>query len=105
IEHEAILESARYLERFHGVQVTILPVDGAGRIRPDDLREVVRADTALVAFGHANNEIGTVQDAPALISIARRAGVPVHVDAVQSAGWLPLADLDADAVAIAGHKL
>ncbi|GAA5150678.1 cysteine desulfurase family protein [Microbacterium pseudoresistens] len=105
IEHEAILESVAYLERFHDVSSTILPVDAAGRVSPDDLRVALRPETALVSFGHANNEIGTVQDAPALIAVAREAGVAVHVDAVQSAGWLPLDDLGADAVAVAGHKL
>lgn len=105
IEHEAILESATFLARFHGVETTLLPVDAAGRVRPDNLRTALRPETALVAIGHANNEMGTVQDIPALVSAARAAGVPVHVDAVQSAGWLPLDGLDADAVALAGHKL
>ncbi|MBT2474032.1 aminotransferase class V-fold PLP-dependent enzyme, partial [Microbacterium sp. ISL-103] len=53
----------------------------------------------------ANNEIGTIQDVASLAAVARNAGAPLHVDAVQSAGWLPLADLGADAIAIAGHKI
>lgn len=105
IEHESILESAEYLRRFHGVEVTMVAVDDAGRITVDALRSAVRDDTALVAIGHANNEIGTVQDVTALGSVARNAGVPLHVDAVQSAGWLPLAGLGADAIAVAGHKV
>ncbi|MDN3444687.1 cysteine desulfurase family protein [Microbacterium sp. APC 3901] len=105
IEHESILESADYLRRFHGVEVTAAPVDTLGRISASALSQVLRDDTALVALGHANNEIGTIQDVPALAAVARSAGVPLHVDAVQSAGWLPLADLGADAVAVAGHKL
>lgn len=105
IEHESILESADYLRRFHGVEVTATPVDALGRISAAALSQTLRDDTALVAIGHANNEIGTIQDVPALAAAARSAGVPLHVDAVQSAGWLPLADLGADAIAVAGHKL
>lgn len=105
IEHESILESAGHLARFHGVAVTTLSVDGAGRIAPETLAEAVRDDTALVSIGHANNEIGTVQDAAALAEVTRTAGTVLHLDAVQSAGWLPLRDLGADAVSIAGHKL
>jgi cysteine desulfurase len=105
IEHESIRESAEYLRRFHDVEVSFVAVDGVGRITPDALREVVRSETALISVGHANNEIGTVQDAAGLARVAREAGVPLHLDAVQSAGWLPLRDLGADAVSIAGHKL
>lgn len=105
IEHESILESAAYLRRFHGVEATMLPVDDAGRIAPAALASAIRDDTALISIGHANNEVGTVQDATALASVARTSRVPLHLDAVQSAGWLPLDGLGADAVSIAGHKL
>lgn len=105
IEHESILESAGYLARFHAVEVTILAVDHSGRIAPDSLAAALRNDTALVSVGHANNEIGTVQDATALAALTRAAGVPLHLDAVQSAGWLPLSGLGPDALSIAGHKL
>lgn len=105
IEHESILESADHLRRFHGVDLRLLPVDAVGRVAPAELRAALTDDTALVSFGHANNEVGTVQDAAGLIAAARERGVPVHVDAVQSAGWLDLASLGADAVSIAGHKL
>lgn len=103
IEHESILESAAYLARFHDVSVTRLPVDRSGRVTPTDLAAALRDDTALVSVGHANNEIGTVQDAAGLAAAAGR--VPVHLDAVQSAGWLPLSGLGADAISIAGHKI
>ncbi|WP_309066616.1 cysteine desulfurase family protein [Microbacterium sp.] len=105
IEHESVLESAAYLQRFHGVDTTLLPVDAHGAVDPTTLSDAITDDTALVSFAHANNEIGTVQDAAAVIAVARDRGVPVHVDAVQSAGWVDLAGLQADAVSIAGHKL
>lgn len=106
IEHESILQSAGYLQRLHGVPVTLLPVDGTGAVAADDLAAALDAGpAALVSVGHANNEIGTVQDTAVLIAAARERGVPVHVDAVQSAGWLDLQGLGADAVSIAGHKL
>ena len=105
IEHESILESADYLRCFHDVEVTVAAVDAHGRVSAASLRQTIREDTSLVALGHANNEIGTVQDVPSLAEVTRAAGVPLHVDAVQSAGWLPLTGLGADAIAIAGHKL
>jgi cysteine desulfurase len=105
IEHESILESVDYLRRVHGFDVTTLPVDGTGTVSPVDLSAALRDDTALVALGYANNEIGTVQDAPALAAAARARRIPFHLDAVQAAGWLPLAGTDADSLALAGHKI
>jgi len=105
IEHESVLESADYLARLHGFDVTLLPVDAAGRVDPADLRGALRDDTALVSVGYANNEVGTVQDAAALAAVARERRVPFHLDAVQAAGWLPLGGTGADALTIAGHKL
>lgn len=105
IEHESILESASYLGRFHDVQVTFVPLDDTGRVLPDALAAAIRPETALVTLGHANNEIGTVQDAAGLSAVTAEARVPLHLDAVQSAGWLALDGLGADAISIAGHKL
>ncbi len=105
IEHESVLASAEYLARLHGVEVTRAPVDSTGILEPGRLRAVLRDDTALVTVGYANNEVGTVQDAAALAAAARERGIPLHLDAVQAAGWLPLSDLGADAVTVAGHKI
>jgi len=107
IEHESVLESAKYLERVHGFAVTRVPVDHVGRLDPDAVARVLHTDTALVTFGYANNEVGTVQDVATIAALARERGVPVHIDAVQAAGWLPLsaADLGVDAISLAGHKL
>jgi cysteine desulfurase len=109
IEHESILESAAYLQRVHGFEVLHAPVDGFGRVAPEAIGALLgsRDDTALVSIGYANNEVGTVQDVAAIAAVARDHGVPLHVDAVQAAGWLPLSatDLGFDAISIAGHKL
>ncbi|WP_296194452.1 cysteine desulfurase family protein [uncultured Microbacterium sp.] len=113
IEHPSILESAAALARLHGVAVEELPVSTTGLLAPATLEAALARPDAppalLVAIGHANNEIGTVQDVESLATIARAHRVPLHLDAVQSAGWLALRSATraplADSVAIAGHKL
>ncbi|HEX5857791.1 MAG TPA: cysteine desulfurase family protein [Microbacterium sp.] len=105
IEHESILESADYLARVHGFEVTRVPVDAAGTVDPAAIAASLRDDTALVSVGYANNEVGTIQDVAAISALARERRIPVHVDAVQAAGWLPLSGLGADAISIAGHKI
>lgn len=105
VEHESILASCAYLERVHGVAVTRLPVDPEGRISPERVAAALRDDTVLVTLGYANNEIGTTQDAAAVADVVRAARVPLHLDAVQAAGWLPLAGTGADALSLAGHKV
>jgi cysteine desulfurase len=106
-EHEAVLASCDYLERLHGFEVTIAPVDAFGVLSPEALAGVLRPDTTLVTVAHANNEIGTVQDIPALAAVAHAVGARFHTDAVQSAPWLPvgLGVLGVDAVSVSGHKL
>ncbi|WP_216328812.1 cysteine desulfurase family protein [Deinococcus aestuarii] len=88
-EHSAVLAPARWLAA-QGWDVTFLTPGARGRYDPAQLTEALRDDTALVSIHHANNEIGTVQDTPALCAVAAERGVPYHTDAVQAPGVLPL---------------
>ena len=106
IEHPSIIEPCRFLQRL-GAQITHLPVDGTGRVDPDDLRRAITRDTALITLMHANNEVGTIQPIGDCARIAREHDVLFHTDAAQSTGKVPVrvADLGVDLLTIAGHKL
>ncbi|WP_458781725.1 cysteine desulfurase family protein [Arthrobacter sp. D3-16] len=107
VEHPAVEESARYLERFHGFAVDVVPVDGKGVVTPEAFRAVLRPETAVASVMYANNEVGTVQPVAELAALARGLGIPFHTDAVQAAGWLPLDTkaLAVDAMSMSGHKI
>ncbi len=104
-EHEAIIETARRLERA-GVRVTVLPVDGHGLVAPDALREAIRPQTALVSVMLANNETGVINPIYELAEISHESGVPLHTDAAQALGKVPVnvEDLGADLMSLSAHK-
>ncbi len=106
VEHPAVLAQGALLES-KGYEVTWLGVDAQGRLRLDELEQAIRKDTALVSIMYANNETGTVFPIERVASITQEKGVPLHVDAVQAVGKLPinLAATPIDFLALSGHKL
>ncbi len=110
IEHHAVLDAVEWLALHEGARIDWLPVDGYGRVHPEALRAAIEADptdVALVTVMWANNEVGTVQPIAELASIAQEFGIPMHADAVQAFGQLPLsfADSGLDALTVTGHKI
>ena len=105
IEHHAILHTCEALSK-EGFDITYLPVDSEGFVDPKELEKTIRPDTILVSIMHANNEIGTIEPIEELGEICRQRGVAFHVDAVQSAGVLPLnlKELPVDLLSISAHK-
>ena len=113
IEHHAVLDALYWLEQHEGAELDWLPVEPDGSVRPESLEAALAVDpesAALVTVMWANNEVGTVLPIPALVEIAHRYGVPIHSDAIQAAGHLPVDLLDftasgLDAMTVTGHKL
>ncbi len=109
VEHHAVLHPLQHLEKF-GFEIVELPVDRYGRVDPADVEAALTDRTILVAIGHANNEVGTVQPVAEVVRRVRAnapKGCLVAVDAIASAAYLKVdvGELGADLVAIAGHKL
>ena len=105
IEHPAVLAPCRWLAD-QGYEVTVLPVDGHGRVDPEKVRRVLTPQTILVSVMHANNETGVVQPLAEIGAITREAGVWLHTDAAQSLGKIPVKvkELQVDFLTLAGHK-
>lgn len=105
IEHHAILNTCRYLER-HGAKVTYLDVDKQGMIDLEQLKKAIRHDTILISVMYANNEIGTIEPVKEIGEIAREHGILFHTDAVQAYGHLPIAveKMHVDLLSASGHK-
>ncbi len=106
IEHKAVLDSCRQLER-EGFEVTYLDPDSDGLISPETVEQALRPDTILVSLMHVNNEIGVVNDIGAIGEVTRKHKVIFHVDAAQSAGKLDidLEKMQVDLLSLTAHKL
>jgi len=106
IEHHAILETAKFLEK-NGFSADYLGADDVGIISSDELRDKITDKTAVVSLMQANNEIGTIQNIPELVEIAKEKGAVFHTDAVQSGGKIvvDVKKLGVDLLSMSGHKI
>ena len=110
VEHHAVLDAVEWLAEHEEADVELLPVDGLGRLDLDAFRATVERDpdsVALVSVMWANNEVGTVQPVADVVEIAHHHDIPVHTDAVQAVGQVPVdfAGSGADALTLTAHKL
>jgi len=106
VEHHAVMDTFKWLEK-NGYDVTWLPVDEFGMVRPEDLKKAIRDDTLLVSVMHANNEVGTINPIEELGILCRERGVLFHTDAVQTAGHIPIdvSCLPVDMLTMSAHKM
>jgi cysteine desulfurase len=106
IEHKAVLDTCRQLER-EGYEVTYLDPDEQGLTTPEMVQAALREDTILASVMHANNEIGVVNDIAGIGEICRAAGVLFHVDGAQSVGKIPvdLEQMKVDLLSMSAHKM
>lgn len=105
-EHRAVLDPLAALQR-QGFDVTLLPVDSAGLISPEQVAETIRSDTFLVSVMAANNEIGTLQPVGEIGALCRQRGIVLHTDAAQAAGKIPLdvTALNVGLLSFTAHKI
>jgi cysteine desulfurase len=106
IEHHAVLESAKHLEK-NGFKASYLRTDGNGFVFSSDLKNELDDQTSLVSIMHANNEVGTIQNIAELAAIAHEKGALFHTDAVQSVGKIEVnvKNLGVDLLSMSGHKI
>jgi cysteine desulfurase len=106
IEHHAVFLACQHLEDA-GCEVTYLPVDGCGRVDPEDVRRALRPNTKLISIMMANNETGVLQPVEEIGKIAAAAGICFHTDAVQAAAKVPIdvKRISCHALSISGHKM
>ena len=106
IEHKAVLDSCRQLER-EGFEVTYLDPDSNGLTQPEAVAAAIRDDTILVSIMHVNNEIGVINDIKGIGAVTRARKVLFHVDAAQSAGKtdIDVEDMNVDLMSFSAHKI
>jgi cysteine desulfurase len=110
IEHHAVLDALHWLVEHDDADLELVPVDGLGRLDVDALATAIERDpatVALVTVMWANNEVGTTQPVDRVVEVAAAHGIPVHTDAVQALGAVPLdfAASGVDAMSLSGHKV
>ena len=110
VEHHAVLDALHWLAEREGADVELLPVDSLGRLEVDALESSIARDpasVALVSVMWANNEVGTLQPIEEVVALAAEHGIPVHTDAVQAVGSVPVdfAASGVDALSLTGHKV
>lgn len=110
VEHHAVLDTVEWLERHEGADVVWLPVDESGTVRLEVLQQEIERDPgsiALVTVMWANNEVGTIQPVTEIVELAKPHGIPVHSDAVQAFGSIPVDFRGSGlaAMSVSGHKL
>jgi cysteine desulfurase len=106
IEHHAVLDTCKYLEK-QGFEVTYLPVDAEAMLDMETLKKAIRKDTILITIMHVNNEVGTILPIKEIGAIAKENNILFHVDAVQSFGKLPINvnQMNIDMLSASGHKI
>jgi cysteine desulfurase len=107
VEHPAVLETARAMEREGRIRLTVVGADRFGQVDPEEVTGALAPDTVLVSVMLANNEVGTLQPVAEIAGACRRRGVLAHTDAAQAVGKLgvDVRGLDVDLLTVAGHKL
>jgi cysteine desulfurase len=107
VEHHAVLDAVHWLGAHEGAEVTWLPVDETGRVAPSAFESALGDDVAVASVMWANNEVGALQPIGELAALAASAGVPLHTDAVQAVGQVPVhfAAAGVGAMTLSGHKL
>lgn len=105
-EHHAVLHTCEYLEK-HGFDITYVPVSADGFVNPEDIKNAIREDTALVTIMYANNEIGTIQPIEEIAQICKEKKVIFHTDAVQAVGHVEIdvKKQGIDMLSLSGHKI
>ncbi len=110
VEHHAVMDTVEWLEKHEGAEVVWLPVDGDGKVRLEAVKQEIERDpgsVALVTVMWANNEVGTIQPVTEIVELAKPHGIPVHSDAVQAFGSIPVdfRGSGLSAMSVSGHKL